>query len=67
MKVRALIILALMMVCLHGEAQNKSKATRPQVTGNDDWETPITKKNKSKTAKANTATISKIPKRRTKN
>lgn len=62
-----IIVSALMLACLQGEAQKKSKATKPQITGNDDWETPITKKNKSKTAKANTATISKIPKRRTKN
>ncbi len=67
MNVRVLIISALMMACLHGEAQKKSKSTRPHITGDDDWETPITKKNKSKTAKANTVTINKIPKRRTKN
>lgn len=67
MKIKMIIISALMLACLQGEAQKKSKVTKPHTNNSDDWEAPMPKQNKSKTAKANTATINKNPKRRTKN
>ena len=62
-----IICLALMLACLQGEAQKKSKVTKPQTNNSDDWEAPMPKQNKSKVAKSTTATVTKTPKRRTKN
>lgn len=65
MKLKSIIVLALLLGSLQTEAQKKTKATKPQITAGDDWETPITKKNKTKVEKNPNAT--KSSKRRTRN
>ncbi len=65
MKLKSIIVLALLLGSLHTEAQKKGKVTKPQITAGDDWETPMTKKNKNKVEKNTTAT--KNSKRRTRN
>lgn len=67
MKIKTIIVLALMLAGLQTEAQKKPKVKKAGAAWNDDWETPAVKNNKAKTAKINNGAATKSPKRKTKN
>ena len=49
---KVIIVLALLLAGLQTEAQQKPRPKKANTVWNDDWETPMVKKNKAKAGKA---------------